>query len=156
MSNTSDLINRTLTLKRTFNAPIQLVWEAWTQPEHIANWWGPKGMKTRVVQHNFSVGGKWEYVMQMPDGKEFTSEGVYTLIEELSKIFSSADFKPMTEGVEIQAIFEEDGDKTNFTFNCVHATVEYCKQQEEMGFYNGWGSVFNRLDEFLTALVSAE
>lgn len=149
MNKTNELNKRTLTLNRTFNAPIQLVWEAWTKPEHIAAWWGPKGMETEVIKHEFNVGGAWEYAMRMPDGNKFISEGVYSVIVELEKIFSSANFKPMTEGVEIQALFEEQGDKTHFTFNCVHPTEEYCKQQEEMGFYNGWGSVFDRLGEFL-------
>lgn len=150
MSTTNDIENRTLSLKRTFNAPIALVWEAWTQPEHIAHWWGPKGMETRVIEHNFSVGGEWKYAMAMPDGNEFITEGVYSAIVELEKIFSSADFKPMTEGVEIQALFEDAGDKTSFTFNCIHPTVEYCKQQEEMGFYTGWASVFDRLETFVS------
>lgn len=149
MSSTSDASKRTLTLNRTFDAPIQLVWEAWTQPEHIANWWGPKGMETKIIEHNFSVGGNWQYVMTMPDGQDFIGEGVYSTIVELQKIFSSANFKPMTEGVEIQALFEPAGDKTKFTFNVVHPTEEYCKQQEQMGFYNGWGSVFDRLGEYL-------
>lgn len=149
MSNTNEANNRTLTLERTFDAPIKLVWEAWSQPEHIAQWWGPKGMETKVVAHDFKVGGSWKYAMTMPDGNEFIGEGVYSEIVELEKIISSADFKPMTEGVEIQALFEEAGDKTNFTFKVVHATQEYCKQQEQMGFYNGWGSTFDRLHEYL-------
>ena len=153
MSNTNDLDKRTLTIKRSFSAPIKLVWEAWTQPEHIAQWWGPKGMDTKIVEHDFREGGAWKYVMLMPNGNEFTSEGVYSVIVELEKIFSSAEFKPMTTGVEIQALFEENGDKTNFTFNCVHPTEEYCKQQEQMGFYNGWGSVFNGLEEHLQELI---
>ena len=143
------LENRTLTLTRTFNAPISLVWEAWTKPEHIAHWWGPKGMKVKIVEHNFEVGGQWRYSMTMPNGAEFITEGVYSLIEELKRIHSSADFKPMTEGVELQSIFEEAGDKTNFTFHVIHATEEYCKQQEEMGFYKGWGSVFDNLQDYL-------
>lgn len=143
---------RTLTLTRTFNAPIKLVWEAWTQPEHIASWWGPKGMAIKVVEYDFKVGGKWKYTMDMPDGNEFISEGVYSLIVVLEKVFTSANFRPMTEGVEIQAFFEEDGDKTNFTFNVIHPTEEYCKQQEKMGFYNGWGSAFDRLETFVGSL----
>ena len=149
MSSTDDLQKRTLTLERTFDAPIKLVWEAWSNPEHIINWWGPKGMQSKVIEHDFRPGGKWKYAMTMPDGKEFITEGVYSEIVEFEKIISSADFKPMTEGVEIQAIFEANGDQTKFTFNVVHATEEYCKQQEAMGFYNGWGSVFNNLNEFL-------
>ena len=151
MKNSNEAANRTLTLKRTFNAPVKLVWQAWTQPEHIAQWWGPKGMEVRIIAHDFSVGGRWEYSMAMPDGSEFISEGVYSLIVEFQKIFSTANFRPMTEGVEIQAIFEEDGEKTKFTFNCIHPTEEYCRQQEQMGFYNGWGSAFDRLQVFIGA-----
>lgn len=152
MEKQSDTSGRTLSLNRTFNAPIRLVWDAWTQPEHIAQWWAPKGMKVNIVDHNFKVGGHWKYVIPMPDGSEFISEGVYTIISELEKIFSSADFKPMTTGVEIQALFEKNGDKTNFTFNVIHPTEEYCKQQEKMGFYNGWGTAFDRLEYAISEL----
>jgi len=148
----SDVSNRTLTIKRSLKAPVQLVWEAWTQPEHIAKWWGPKGMRVEVAEHNFNVGGRWKYTMKMPDGNKFITEGVYSEIVELVKIISSADFKPMTEGVEIQALFEADGDVTNFTFNVVHPTEEYCKQQESMGFMNGWGSVFDGLERHLEVI----
>ena len=147
------LENRTLTLTRTFNAPIKLVWEAWTKPEHIAHWWGPKGMEVKIIEHNFEVGGQWRYSMTMPNGAEFITEGVYSLIEELKRIHSSADFRPMTEGVELQSIFEEAGDKTNFTFHVIHETEEYCKQQEEKGFYKGWGSVFDNLQDYLKEKV---
>jgi uncharacterized protein YndB with AHSA1/START domain len=152
MKKQNDASNRTLSLKRTFNAPVKLVWEAWTRPEHIANWWGPKGMKTKIVEHDFKVGGKWKYTMSMPDGSEFIGDGVYSVIDVFKKIFSSANFKPMTAGVEIQALFEENGDKTNFTFNVVHPTEAYCKQQEKMGFYNGWGAAFDRLEIFVNTL----
>ena len=149
MKNTNEAHERTITIKRTLSAPIRIVWDAWTRPEHISQWWGPKGMETKVISHDFRVGGKWEYTMIMPDGNEFISEGIYTVIVELEKIFSSAEFRPMTEGVEIQALFEENGDKTNFTFNIVHPTEVYARQQEKMGILNGWGSVFTRLEEFL-------
>jgi len=152
MSEVNEVNNRTLTLKRTLSAPIKLVWEAWTQPEHIALWWGPKGMDTKIIEHDIRIGGEWKYSMLMPDGSEFKSDGIYSEIVELERIFSSANFRPMTEGVEIQALFEKSGGKTNFTFNVVHPTEEYCKQQEQMGFMNGWGSVFNRLDEYLQEL----
>lgn len=147
----NDLSKRTLTLKKIFDAPIELVWEAWTQPEHIAKWWGPKGMSVNVVEHNFKIGGKWKYVMPMPNGSEFVSEGEYLEIEKFKKIVTTANFKPMTEGVEIRALFEKNGEKTNFIFSVLHPTEEYCKQQEKMGFYNGWGSTFDRLSDFLGA-----
>jgi len=144
-----DKSKRTITIKRTFNAPIDLVWEAWTKPEHIAQWWSPKGMNTKIIEHTFKVGGKWKYAMPMPDGKEFIAEGEYTSIVEFEKIISLANFKPMTEGVEIQSLFKKDGNKTELTFNVVHPTEAYKIQQEKMGIMNGWGSVFDRLEEFL-------
>ena len=152
MSKMNDAKNRTLTLKKVFNAPIKLVWEAWTKSEHVVQWWAPNGMKITEMEHDFKVGGKWKYSMPMPDGSLFISEGKYLEIEPYKKIVTTADFKPMTEGVEMHVEFEEDGDKTNFTFSVVHATKEYCKQQEKMGFYNGWGSAFNRLETLVTAL----
>ena len=151
MENLNEVSKRILTIKRTFNVPRKLVWEAWIKPEHIVQWWGPKGMQIKVIEHDFKVGGKWKYVMPMPDGSEFISDGVYSEIVEPEKIVTSANFKPMTEGVVLQVLFEENGDKTNFTFSVIHPTEEYCKQQEKMGFYNGWGSAFDRLENFVKA-----
>ena len=145
----SNAENRTLTIKKTFNAPIDLVWEAWTSPEHIAKWWGPKGMETRIVKHNLVVGGAWEFAMRMPDGNDFIGEGVYSEIEKPIKLVTSANFRPMTEGVELQVLLVADENQTHFTFNVVHETEEYCQAQEKMGFANGWGSTFERLKELV-------
>lgn len=109
-------------------------------------------MKIKLIEHDFKVGGKWKYTMPMPDGSEFTSEGTYLEIVEFRKIVTTADFKPMTEGVEMHVLFEEIGEKTNFTFSIIHPSEEYCKQQEKMGFYNGWGSAFERLGTLVNTL----
>ena len=153
MNEPNEVEKCTLTITRTFNAPRKLVWEAWTQPEHIAKWWGPRGMKTKIRKHDFRVGGEWEYTMTMPDGNEFISEGKYVKIEVLEVIESSANFKPMTEGVNIVAIFIDAKENTDFVFKVIHPTEEYCKQQEEMGFMNGWGSVFDGLEKYISELV---
>jgi uncharacterized protein YndB with AHSA1/START domain len=145
----NDLSKRTLSIKKTFDAPVELVWEAWTEPEHLAQWWGPKGMLMTIVEHNFKVGGKWRYVMPMPNGSEFISEGQYSEIVKFQKIVTSANFRPMTEGVEIRALFEKDGDKTIFVFSVIHPTEEYKVQQEKMGFYNGWGATLTRFEALL-------
>lgn len=85
----------------------------------------------------------------MPNGQEFIADGTYTEIVEFERIISSANFKPMTEGVEIQSLFKAKGNQTEFTFNVIHPTEEYKIQQEKMGIMNGWGSVFDRLGELL-------
>lgn len=94
----NDLAKRTLSLKRTFDAPIELVWEAWTQPDHVAQWWGPKGMALTVVEHDFKVGGKWKYVMPMPNGEEFISEGQYSEIVKFQKNRHFCKFSPNDRG----------------------------------------------------------
>jgi uncharacterized protein YndB with AHSA1/START domain len=155
MAEENELEKRTLTIRKTFDAPVDLVWEAWTQPNHIARWWGPKGMAIDVVEHNFHVGGVWRYVMPMPDGSNFISEGVYSEIVKPQKIVTSANFRPMTEGVTIKVLFDERGDKTEFIFSVIHPTEEYCRQQEKMGFYNGWGSALERLETHLVKEVDS-
>src|SRR4030095_3473492 len=146
--------NRTLSITKVFDAPIKTVWEAWTNPDHVIQWWAPPGMPIKVEKHEFKVGGKWKFTMQMPDGNLFISEGIYLEIELHKKIVTTADFKPMTEGVELHVLFEADGEKTNFTFSVVHATEDYAKQQEKMGFYNGWGSAFTRMEALLKTLTN--
>ncbi|MEM9329240.1 MAG: SRPBCC domain-containing protein [Bacteroidota bacterium] len=149
MNQTSDIERRTLTLNRLFDAPRDLVWAAWTESEHIAHWWGPAGMKTKIKKHDFTEGGEWEYTLQMPNGQDFISYGTYSKITPRERIETTANFIPMTEGVTLIALFEDDGDQTAFTFKVIHPTEAYCKQQEEMGFYNGWGSVFEGLNTYL-------
>ena len=150
----SDINKRTLTLKRTFEAPRNLVWEAWTQPKHLAKWWGPNGMETKIEKHDFQTGGEWKFVMPMPNGSEFISFGTYGDIREPEFLETTANFIPMTEGVTIEAEFLEAGDQTEFIFKVIHPTEEYCKQQEEMGFYNGWGSVFEGLNGYLKGITN--
>jgi len=152
MENPNDISKRILTLKKTLNAPRKLIWEAWTDANHIVRWWAPPGMDVQVIQHDFTVGGQWKYTMLMPDGSEFISTGVYSEIIPLEKIVTTADFIPMTAGVVLQILFEDNGDKTDFTFSVIHPTEEYCRQQEKMGFYNGWGTAFNRLDGYLQTI----
>jgi uncharacterized protein YndB with AHSA1/START domain len=144
----TDVDKRTLSINRTLNAPIDVVWEAWTNPQHIAQWWA-RGMKVDILEHEFKVGGNWKFGMKMPNGQDFFSEGTYLLIEEKSKIHSTADFKPMTENVEIRAEFEAAGHQTSFNFSVIHVSEEYKNQQEQMGFMKGWGGVFDKLAEFV-------
>lgn len=148
----NDFFKRTIKIERTLNAPIDLVWKAWTTPEHIVKWWNPRGSNTQIEKHDFRIGGEWKYIMVMPNGQPFIAEGKYTDIEFHKRIFSIADFKPMTQGVEIQSTFKAEKDTTHFIFNIVHPTEDYKNKQERMGSQNGWGSVFQRLEDFLQTI----
>lgn len=141
--------NRIITIERIFDAPIELVWEAWTNAEHIVKWWGPDGIQTKIIHHELKVGGKWKYIMAMPGGGEFIAEGEYQEISEPNRLVTTANFLPMTEGVTMEVILRAKGVQTEFTFRVIHPTEEYKLQQEKMGVYNGWGSVFDRLVDYL-------
>ncbi|MEO0470597.1 MAG: SRPBCC domain-containing protein [Bacteroidota bacterium] len=144
MNQTPEAAQATLSIERTFDAPLKLVWEAWTQPEHIAHWWGPPGVEAKIITHDFQVGGKWAYHMHLPHGT-FETDGIYQEIVEQERVITTANFRPMTEGVVMHAYFTANGDKTDLAFHVVHQSAEHAKQQEEMGFYRGWGSTLDRL-----------
>lgn len=141
--------NKTITINRTLNAPLTLVWNAWKTPEHIAKWWNPTGGETRILTHDFTTSGQWKYAMRMPNNNEFIAEGTYTEIIELEKIASIANFHPMTEGVCIESLFKQNGTKTELTFHIIHATQSYKELQEEKGVAKGWNAVLDRLEIFL-------
>ncbi|NER18373.1 SRPBCC family protein [Spongiivirga citrea] len=145
--------NCVLTIERAFDAPLDLVWEAWTKPEHIANWWSPGPMTMDIKKFDFEVEGDWEYSMMMDNGNEFIAKGRYVEISPKNRIVTTASFLPMTDGVTLVADFMEAGDKTEFTFKVVHPTPEYAKQQLDMGAMNGWGGVFEGLSKYLTQIA---
>ena len=147
-----DLSKRTIQIQKTFNAPINLVWETWTNPDYIQKWWSPKGMETTIVTFEFSEGGIWKYAMGMSNGMEFLAEGKFKEIVASRKIISEANFKPKTEGVVIESFFENDGDTTHFKFQVVHPTEKYKDEQVKMGVRKGWEAAFERLADLLWEL----
>lgn len=145
--------SRSLTIKKMLNAPRELVWEAWTHPEHIANWWGPEGMDTEVLELDFRPGGRWKYIMTAPNGMKHPAEGIFSEIVQFERIESSADFSVVTHGVILIVLFEEIEEKTQLTLQVIHPTKEYRGKQEKMGVMNGWGSTFDRLYHYLESLL---
>lgn len=68
---------REMTISRVFDAPRELVWEAWTNPEHVAQWWGPDGFTTTIKKMDFRVGGVWKLVMHGPDGRDYPNSSIF-------------------------------------------------------------------------------
>src|SRR5580704_6751798 len=82
-SNTKD---RELVLSRTLNAPAELVWEAWTKPEHIANWWGPNGFTNTINKMDIRPGGEWDLVMHGPDGTDYKNKSIFKEVVHHKKL----------------------------------------------------------------------
>lgn len=77
---------RQLKMARIFKAPIELVWEAWTKPEHLVKWWGPNGFTTTIHKMDFQEGGEWKLTMHGPDGTNYPNRSIYKEIIPLKKI----------------------------------------------------------------------
>jgi uncharacterized protein YndB with AHSA1/START domain len=83
---------RTLLIERIFDAPRELVWKTWTEPERIALWWGPQYFTAPVCKIDFRVGGKFHYCMRSPEGQDFWSTGTFREIVPLARIVCTDSF----------------------------------------------------------------
>ncbi|MGE4170525.1 MAG: SRPBCC family protein [Candidatus Margulisiibacteriota bacterium] len=62
---------------RLLNAPLDVVWELWSDPTHLAQWWGPRGFRNTISRHEFKPGGEWEFIMHGPDGTDYPNLWIY-------------------------------------------------------------------------------
>lgn len=162
---TSAQSEREIVITRVFNAPRELVFKAWTQPNHIAQWWGPQGFTTRVTELDLRPGGRWRYVMISPDGTEYPVKGVFREILPPERIVTSDEFDEgveqalnadLPQGIVMTAMFEDVNGKTKLTLQIVHASQSDRRKHEEMGVVGGWNSSFDCLDEFLAKQVEQQ
>jgi uncharacterized protein YndB with AHSA1/START domain len=77
---------------RVFDAPVEKLWWAWSDPEIFKVWWGPKGYTSNSVKTDFRVGGKYVWNMHSPDGKDFYSAGIFKEIVPLKKLVFTDSF----------------------------------------------------------------
>jgi NADPH:quinone reductase-like Zn-dependent oxidoreductase/uncharacterized protein YndB with AHSA1/START domain len=89
---TEQAVGQTLVITRTFNAPRTLVFKAWTEPERMMRWWGPKGFTSPACEIDLRLGGAYRNCMRSPEGRDYWSQGVYHEIEEPSRIVCSDAF----------------------------------------------------------------
>lgn len=153
--------DRTITITRVFNAPRELVFKVWTDPQHIEHWWGPKGFTTRVLELDLRPGGQSRYVMVGPDGTEYPGKGVFREIVPPERIVTSDEFDEgfdkvmdadLPQGMVVTALFEELDGKTKLTLQIVHESADDRRKHEAMGVIAGWNSSFDCLDEYLETL----
>lgn len=78
--------DRCIRLTATLDAPVEKVWEAWSNPEHIKHWWGPNGFTNTITKMDLQPGGEWLLVMHGPDGTDYDNKSVFTEVVEQKKI----------------------------------------------------------------------
>lgn len=113
--------DREITISRKLNAPVDLVWEVWTKPEHIANWWGPNGFTNTISKMDITAGGEWDLVMHGPDGTDYKNKSIFKEVLLHKKIV----YEHVSAPKFISTIsFEEQGEQTHLTWHMLFESVE--------------------------------
>jgi uncharacterized protein YndB with AHSA1/START domain len=151
---------KTISIKRTFDLPLDRVWKAWSEPESCKKWWGPKNFTCPQCKIDFRVGGNYLSCMKGPDGKEYWSTGTYKEIIHKKKIVFTDSFsdekgnrKPASDfgmpgnwPMELQVTlgFEEVNGKTNMSLTHLGVPDEMYDE-----CIQGWQESFDKLQENL-------
>lgn len=151
-----DLANKRMKVTRDFDAPVEKVWKAWTEPEMLDQWWAPKPWKAITTKMDFREGGTWLYYMQGPEGERHYCICEYKTIEK-GKRFTGKDAFTDEEGkinkdlpqTEWDVNFQNKGDTTTVEVKLSFATEEAMKQTLEMGFKDGFAAAHENLDALL-------
>ena len=146
---TIDAQTRDLTITRTFDAPRALVWRAWTDPRHLAAWWGPEGFTNPVCELDPRPGGAIRIVMRGPDGAEYPMRGIYREVVAPERlVFTNfavdADDRPMMDGLTTVP-FSERGGKTDMVLHTRATALVPMAVRMIAGMEPGWRQSIERL-----------
>ncbi|MCU0636319.1 MAG: SRPBCC domain-containing protein [Gemmatimonadaceae bacterium] len=144
-------------MTRVYDAPVALVWQAWTEAQHLAQWWGPRGFTITTHARDCRVGGTWVYTMHGPDGTDYPNFTRYLEVEPRAKLVydhgaRSEDAAPM---FRVTATFTDLGDKTVLDMRMAFATEEAALQSRAIIKAAGGYTTWDRLAEFLEQRASA-
>jgi uncharacterized protein YndB with AHSA1/START domain len=141
-----------LVITRTFNAPRALVFKAWTDPEHVAKWWGPNGFTTPVCELDARVGGAIRIHMRGPDGTIYPMTGVFQEIVEPERLvmmhFVPDEANPLFEVLNTVTLTEHGG-KTTQTLHARVVKATPAAAPALNGMEAGWTQSLERLEAYL-------
>ena len=149
-----------LVYSRVFNAPRALVWKAWSQAEHLAQWWGPEGWTLPVCEIDFKPGGKWFYAMQGPEGEMGYAGATYQEIVEPERIVY-VDYFADEKGNQVADLpethvtitFTENAGKTTMSYLLRFAKTEDRDTIMQMGMEYGFKDSLERLVKHLSTVA---
>ncbi|KAA8479698.1 uncharacterized protein YndB with AHSA1/START domain [Arcticibacter tournemirensis] len=156
---TVDKGSNTVNVRREFAANLNLVWDAWTTPELLDQWWAPKPYRTETKSMDFREGGSWLYAMISPANEKHWCKNDYHKIDG-HKSFTALDAFCDENGVANQDmprtvwtnVFSATGDKTLVTITAKYDSLADLEKIIEMGFKEGFTMALGNLDELLLTL----
>ena len=138
--------DRELLTVRMLDAPRELVWQAWTEPERVAQWWGPDGFRNTMHEMDVRPGGAWRFIMHGPDGTDYPNEILFTEVTAPARLVYSHVAPPF----ESTVTFDDVGGKTVLAMRLRFPTAaEYRQAVERYGAVEGAKQTLGRLGEQL-------
>lgn len=143
-----------LVLERDIDVPVELVWKAWTTPEHLKPWFCPRPWTVTECKIDLRPGGEFSTTMRSPEGQEFPNRGCYLDVTPMERlIFTDTllpGFRPSPKPFFTGALLlEPKGSGTRYTAIAIHGNEETRNQHEKMGFHDGWGTVASQMAEYI-------
>lgn len=152
---------KTIRMVREFAASLQLVWDAWTKPELLDQWWGPEPWRAETKVMDFRVGGYWLYAMVGPEGEKGWSKADFTDIVDQKSFAMKGGFSdengvlnPSFPQNEWENTFIPSGDRVRVEILLTYNSVQDLEAEIEMGFLEGMTVDFQQLDALLPKLNS--
>jgi len=152
---TATATEREIVMTRVFNAPRELIFNAYTDPNLIPQWWGLKRLMTTVVKMEVRPGGIWRFVQRGSDGNEYVFNGMYHEIVPTGRLVYAFEFAAAPSHVWLKTVtFEEEHDgKTKLTDKVLFQTVEDHDMMLKSGVQEGVAESMDRLPEHLAKEV---
>lgn len=143
-----------LVLEREIDVPVELVWKAWTTPEHLREWFVPKPWTIAACELDVRPGGTFSTTMRSPDGKEFPNLGTYLEVKPYERLIFTDTLLPGYRPAPnpfFTAVLElaGNGSGTRYTAIAIHGDAAARKKHEEMGFHSGWGTVVEQMTAYI-------
>lgn len=150
---------REIAIVRDFDAPRELVWEAWTDPGHIGRWWGPKGFTTTTSSMDVRPGGAWRFVMHGPDGRDYQNSIVYVEVVRPQRLVyeQTGDEGAKPVRFQVTVTFEERGKGTRLS---MRMTFPSPKTRDYViatyGALEGLNETIGRLAQYVPGMAAAK
>lgn len=138
-------------LTRLYDAPVKMVWEAWTDPEQVAKWWGPRGFTITTHHKDVRTGGTWDYIMHGPDGTDYPNIAKYLEVEKYQRmVYDHGGYHDRPALFRVTVIFTEINGKTKLDFTMACPTAEAATETKKFIKQAGGESTWDRLAEYLS------
>jgi len=164
-----EVAERTFVISRIFDAPREMVFKAWTDPQHMARWWGPHGFTNPVCEMDVRPGGAYRIVMRSPEGVDYPLKGVYSEVVPPERLVMTDDCsehpaewhdlvnpnrKGQTTLEALSTVTFEDvgGGKAKLTVQTLFESVAFRDALLRMGMSEGWSQSLERLASHLAEM----